>query len=283
MPPPKIRTRCAWPASCFQVRAAPPAPLRPPRTAGPSPYFPWRLRCAHPLPRPRLSPPALPRGAARATTTRLAGQLTARFEEGGVARFCDLRLSGPLPAGCRLSFALADAAGVAPVTTEALEPALTVTQLLELKVEPQPAGAAPRAAAAPAPRLRTLRRSSEIGGHPDRMVSPRSTARSGSASTFDADAFTASLADELGINAASISVLSTEVVDNGLDNGINVVASGAPRQLRTPVASTEIGGPPDRMLSPRSTARSGSASAAAAALAAAGAAAWAVAAAAGAP
>ena len=101
--------------------------------------------------------------------------------------------------------------------------------------------------------------------------------------TFDADAFTASLADELGINAASISVLSTEVVDNGLDNGINVVASGAPRQLRTPVASTEIGGPPDRMLSPRSTARSGSASAAAAALAAAGAAAWAVAAAAGAP
>ena len=43
--------------------------------------------------------------------------------------------------------------------------------------------------------------------------------------TFDTDAFTASLADELGVDAAT---LSTEVVDNGPGNGIRVVVSGAP-------------------------------------------------------
>ena len=43
--------------------------------------------------------------------------------------------------------------------------------------------------------------------------------------TFDADAFTASLADELGVDAAT---LSTEVVDHGPGNGIRVVVSGAP-------------------------------------------------------
>ena len=43
--------------------------------------------------------------------------------------------------------------------------------------------------------------------------------------TFDTDAFTVSLADELGVDAAT---LSTEVVDNGPGNGIRVVVSGAP-------------------------------------------------------
>ena len=59
------------------------------------------------------------RDAVRTPAPRLTGPLTARFDA-GVARFSDLRLCGPLPAGCRLSFALRGSEDVPPVQSERL-------------------------------------------------------------------------------------------------------------------------------------------------------------------
>ena len=78
---------------------------------GPQTPFP------RPLPRP-LSP-SLPVGRGFPTAPRLTGPLTARFDA-GVARFSDLRLCGPLPAGCRLSFALRGSKDVPPVQSKRL-------------------------------------------------------------------------------------------------------------------------------------------------------------------
>ena len=69
------------------------------------------------FPRP-LSPP-LPVGRGVPPAPRLTGPLTARFDA-GVARFSDLRLCGPLPAGCRLSFALRGSKDVPPVQSDRL-------------------------------------------------------------------------------------------------------------------------------------------------------------------
>ena len=66
----------------------------------------------------------------------------------------------------------------------------------------------------------------------------------GAAETFDADAFTASLADELGVDAAT---LSTEVVDSGPGDGISVVVSGAPAAAAgrfSPIGSLFMTNPP---------------------------------------